>query len=78
MLPLFLKRAAKVRIFFYPPNFSATFLQKFLNFFSPKVYIIDYQRNKYILLFYIAHNQYFRLRQHIYSKHAVLANALTY
>ena len=31
-LPLFLKRAAKIRTFFYPPNFSALFLQKFSHF----------------------------------------------
>ena len=31
--PLFLKRAAKIRTFFYPPNFSDIFLHFFSNFF---------------------------------------------
>ena len=35
--PLFLKWAAKIRTFFYPPNFSATFFTLFLQLFCPKI-----------------------------------------
>ena len=35
-LPLFLKRAAKIRTFFYPPNFSDIFLHFFSIFFNPQ------------------------------------------
>ena len=44
--PLFLKRAAKIRTFFYPPNFSAIFFTFFCNF------LIRHQLNLYISIIY--------------------------
>ena len=44
--PLFLKWAAKIRTFFYPPNFSAIFLQNFSHLFF-KRYRIRYISSGY-------------------------------
>ena len=41
--PLFLKRAAKIRTFFYPPNFSEFFLRFFWLFSSPFSQLPDNQ-----------------------------------
>jgi hypothetical protein len=38
LLPFFLKRVAKVRIIFKPPNFSATFFEKYSLFLEKAVF----------------------------------------